>query len=1150
MSSNNDSGVESSSDRKNDAFGEEPADAPTSSGSGGASGGVGLNLAGPTEEAMFSDVRADKSEETRVSQVSADVISESTVSELINEEAKFGDVSRGPLQNQASSSTSKVHDSKIGKKTDMRKKTSTVVAGYDAMLSDFDEFGGKGKGEAVGHCYEVGDLVWGKVKSHPCWPGHIYNEAFASPSVRRTKHEGQMLVAFFGDSSYGWFYPAELIPFEENFVEKSSQTLSRPFSKAVEEAVDEVSRRRSLGLACRCRNKYNFWPTTVDGYCNVDVGCYESGGVYSRRQIKEAQDSFRPREILNFVQQLALIPLTDEYWTLNFIKNKATVLACRKSFFEAFDETYAQALVLSPCDLLLPHSLQWWIQLKPRYIVNKCTSASLAWEGSRTSGVADGLDVKNYSKNFLLAIHHEITTFDKIILPQNIILKLSLAPMKHGPGHGPYNRSCLKNSCFHGSLPGDDIESMVMVQILRHVCLSQSSGSMLLHQDGSFKKLCTMKIEFSEVEGARAEWWGPGVGGGGNTVLSGRLVSAEPLGKGKSSAKHTKTKELVEKERYLLKRRDERTELKTSKSSSGQAGLSSQPLLVDGLGFSGKVIYSGISEHSSRTPEPSISEGRELPTSHQASAEDLCKEKLKDDCSGSMEFVNSGKTKAKLHRHPSGDLSTENSIPVERRRKKKRKHEISTEASTDHVQIPAASYIGTAVNNVSETTVQVLFGEDYRLENQSTVETMKAVGIGNAVEPELPRLLRDLQASALNPFHGVERSIPAILQKVFLIFRSLVYQKSLSLMAPDENESKEAHISKLPAVRASASPGETIKEMPTGKPPPVRPEDPTKGGQKRGASDRLVESAAKKRKKIDDLKSMVMEKKAVRKVTEIPRDVKETVAKSATLMPPKVNKLQSNKRTEKRITAPEPTMLVMKFPPGGALPSISELKAKFARFGPLEHSGTRVFWTSSTCRLVYQHKIHAEAACKFAVGSNNLFGNANVRCYLRDLGGEAQESESVKVQKDEESVGAFQPKDNAASEQRPAAKTALLSSQQQAQLKSCLKKPPGDESGTSGDRNTASVKFVLGGEESSRVEQLSSNNATHSLNLNSKNSPKALSHSSIPLRSNEFQNLPFPDQMPRTNKDIALPMLNLLTRCNDVVNNLTGVLGYVPYHSL
>ncbi|KAG0451845.1 hypothetical protein HPP92_026264 [Vanilla planifolia] len=30
------------------------------------------------------------------------------------------------------------------------------------------------------HGFRTGDMVWGKVKSHPWWPGHIFNEAFAS----------------------------------------------------------------------------------------------------------------------------------------------------------------------------------------------------------------------------------------------------------------------------------------------------------------------------------------------------------------------------------------------------------------------------------------------------------------------------------------------------------------------------------------------------------------------------------------------------------------------------------------------------------------------------------------------------------------------------------------------------------------------------------------------------------------------------------------------------------------------------------------------------------------------------------------------------------------------------------------------------------
>jgi DNA (cytosine-5)-methyltransferase 3A len=69
--------------------------------------------------------------------------------------------------------------------------------------------------------FEVGDLVWGKVKSHPWWLGHIFNEAFASSQVRWTRREGHALVAFFGDRSYGWFDPTKLILFDPHFAEKS-----------------------------------------------------------------------------------------------------------------------------------------------------------------------------------------------------------------------------------------------------------------------------------------------------------------------------------------------------------------------------------------------------------------------------------------------------------------------------------------------------------------------------------------------------------------------------------------------------------------------------------------------------------------------------------------------------------------------------------------------------------------------------------------------------------------------------------------------------------------------------------------------------------------------------------------------------------------
>ncbi|EPS73769.1 hypothetical protein M569_00988, partial [Genlisea aurea] len=226
------------------------------------------------------------------------------------------------------------------------KKIVSVSGDYDSMLSEFDQFAYRGGGEPVGYGYGIGDMVWGKVKSHPWWPGQIFNELLASPSVRSSKRDGHVLVAFFGDSSYGWFDPAELVPFVECFAEKSSQSSQRAFLNAVKEAVDELSRRKSLGLACRCRNEFNFWPFRVEGYYTVHAGNHDPG-VYSLSQINKSREEFRPREMLAFVYQLALRP-AGSHLTIDFIKNKATVLAYRKARYEEFDDTYAQAFGTVP----------------------------------------------------------------------------------------------------------------------------------------------------------------------------------------------------------------------------------------------------------------------------------------------------------------------------------------------------------------------------------------------------------------------------------------------------------------------------------------------------------------------------------------------------------------------------------------------------------------------------------------------------------------------------------------------------------------------------------------------------------------------------------------------------------------------------------
>ncbi|XP_017700207.2 uncharacterized protein LOC103715109 [Phoenix dactylifera] len=198
------------------------------------------------------------------------------------------------------------------------------------------------------HGFEIGDMVWGKVKSHPWWPGYIFNVPFASPDVRRTRKEGHVLVAFFGDSSYGWFFPDELIPFEPYYLEKSKQTTSKNFALAVDEAEDEVSRRAALGLTCHCRNARNFRYFGFPGYVRVDVPGYEPGAEYSVEQIESARESFMPEELLSFFQQLALNSRRKEPWSIDFIRSKARLLAYRKALYEVYDETYPQAFGVKP----------------------------------------------------------------------------------------------------------------------------------------------------------------------------------------------------------------------------------------------------------------------------------------------------------------------------------------------------------------------------------------------------------------------------------------------------------------------------------------------------------------------------------------------------------------------------------------------------------------------------------------------------------------------------------------------------------------------------------------------------------------------------------------------------------------------------------
>ncbi|XAR49122.1 hypothetical protein NMG60_11032199 [Bertholletia excelsa] len=1046
------------------------------------------------------------------------------------------------------------------------------VSQYDTMISQFDEFAANGKGKSgmsssVGYGYEIGDMVWGKVKSHPWWPGHIFNEAFATSSVRRTKRAGHVLVAFFGDSSYGWFDPAELIPFDENFYEKSRQTNSRNFVKAVEEAIDEASRRRALGLACRCRNRDNFRRKNVPDYFAVDVFDYEPGGVYSETQIRNARDSFQPISTLAFVKQLALMPRGDRHGNIDFIKNKASVMAYRRAIFEEFDETYAQAFGVQP--------------VRPSRGPMEATTQPARAPLSGPLVIAEALGKKKNSTKQNKAKDH--TNKDRYLFKRRDEPS-ELKPQQIGQAASSMQPAYVEGSLELGA--GDYVlQKRSPAVTTKKQMLSKSEQIDTIKMDGVSvprQEAVTMQdnsavVRFGMVvpspNGSKIE--PPSFAVSQTSAFTDPSKSSLDEGKGVPL-------EVREHSGYGTVADQENSGLPAKGAlhggtdemflSSEQGGEATFTLKHDRQGTTWSQLNEGF-QPTSNLPAMMEAHGHEHSSSIGSGGPGQVLRMQTD----------TQVKKAKLLKRPGGELGRSKSVAGEK--KKKKKKEVG-EGAYDLTQKQLAIGKGGSVGRVIGKQVQVVppSREDFQKEHHkrdegaSSTLTGQNVGIGNT-ELKLPQLLGDLQALALNPFHGVERNCPAIIRQAFLKFRALVYQKSLALPNPAEMESNEAHTFRSSTDSFAVSnnvPRQHIKPART----IVRPDDPTKAGKKRLPSDRQEELAAKRIKKINDIKSLAAEKRALQRSTETQRDGKETVA-------PKPLKPRSDslKKTEAPAKKREPTMLVMKFPPKTTLPSAAELKARLARFGPLDLPSTRIFWKTSTCRVVFIFKVDAEAALKHLTGNNTLFGSVNVRCHIRPLVTATPEPES-KVQREDAPDTLI--------EQRPPA--VAPAQQAVVQLKSCLKKPVTDEgSNGGGGRGTPRVKFMLGGGESSGggnknnfinnasfADAGASSSSSHGMEFNSKNFQKVISPSPSASPSTPLLPVPFPPPQPSSqfsnasalnnlhygqivpprnpdnfnpstspmNIDVGQQMLSLLTKCNEVVTNVRNVLGYVPYHPL
>lgn len=574
--------------------------------------------------------------------------------------------------------------------------------------------------------------------------------------------------------------------------------------------------------------------------------------------------------------------------------------------------------------------------------------------------------------------------------------------------------------------------------------------------------------------------------------------------------------------------------------------------------------------------------------------------------------------KIKGHKRPSDDMNSKTSVIEERKKKKKKNLNVQP---SDHLEKHSTS--GKSVHHSGNLTGKSVLTtlpprEDIQPE-QMQVEfsphNLLPVDTLGDVNLEVPQLLGDLQALALNPFHGIERKIPVAVRQFFLRFRSLVYQKSLPSSPPTENEAPEVRATKSSSdVKTSDNSEDQVRASPLVKPVKnVRPDDPTKVGRKRLPSDRQEEIAAKRLKKIKDIKALAADKTAANQKTFEARREDKATSSQKILEARREDKTFSTQKTSEarrddgkepvsqapsKFVKPDsakkmksPTTMVIKFPPQTALPSVPELKARFARFGPMDQSGFRIFWKSLTCRVVFLYKADAQAALRFSAANPSLFGSTGVRCVLRDDSA-SEASEATKVRGDDGANEISRVRDTAAAQQQTSVSSQKpLVPQPTVQLKSCLKKSTGEESGqgtgNGSSKGNPRVKFLLVGEESSsssRGEPLMVGNKNN--NLSDASAPVATDFISRNIQkvttttstSSQPPLLPTPPQFLKTpqqnlrnselamasrnnpnfinttstsaNVDISQQMISLLTRCSDVVTNLTGVLGYVPYHPL
>ncbi|KAL0699276.1 hypothetical protein Bca4012_055398 [Brassica carinata] len=169
------------------------------------------------------------------------------------------------------------------------------------------------------------DLVWAKVRSHPWWPGQVFDASAATDKAKKHFKRGSFLVTYFGDCSFAWNDASKIKPFRQHFSQMAKQSSISDFLDAVDFALEEVSRRIEFGLACSCISEEVYERIKIQKIINPGIR-EDSSRIQGGDKVSSAV-FFEPANLVEYVKRLACSPSFDASDELQFVSQRAKLLA-------------------------------------------------------------------------------------------------------------------------------------------------------------------------------------------------------------------------------------------------------------------------------------------------------------------------------------------------------------------------------------------------------------------------------------------------------------------------------------------------------------------------------------------------------------------------------------------------------------------------------------------------------------------------------------------------------------------------------------------------------------------------------------------------------------------------------------------------------